>query len=344
MFATKPKGLTGLDLEAGSIAAARVEVNGSTRLSGSAIQPLGPGIFREGEIVDVDSLAEALKELFGSSGLPKAVRVGVANPRIAVRTMRMPLIERGSELDTAVRFQASDYIPMPLDEAVLEYRVVNQLTTEDGERRMDVVVVAARRDMVSAVLEAVRKAGLRPLGIDLSAFGMLRAISGQSSEVSLYCNLGDVTNLAVARGSICEFTRISPFGIEGIAQRLAEKRALALEHARQWLVHVGLERPVEEIEGDPEIVSAARDALQEGTDKLADELRLSLEFYAAQEGAGAVEGVVVCGPGTTVPGLVDSLQQDLGLRFRVGRPEALSGLDDASAARLTLPYGLALEQ
>ena len=74
----------------------------------------------------------------------------------------------------------------------------------------------------------------------------------------LYCNLGDVTNLAVARGSTCLFTRISPFGVEGIAQRLAERRGLTLDHARQWLAHVGLERPASEIEGDRETWSPRR--------------------------------------------------------------------------------------
>jgi type IV pilus assembly protein PilM len=256
---------------------------------------------------------------------------------------------------------------------VLQHSVVNYINEGDGQRGMDVVVIAARRDMVASVLDTTRKAGLRPVGIDLSAFGMIRALHHEVSSaidpamvdpdglpaedsaepgvatpgdrpVRLYCNFGDVTNLAVARGDGCEFTRISPFGVEGVAQRLAERRTLTLEHARQWLVHIGLERPTEEIEGDPEIVNAGREVLSEGAAKLADELRLSLEFYGAQEGAGAVEAVVACGPGTTIPGLIERLQRELGLRFEVGRPSALAGLDDASAARLTLPYGLALEE
>ncbi len=372
--AKKSKGLTGLDLEAGSIAAAMVEANGSQRVTANAILPLGPGVFREGEVSDVGALSAALKELFSRDGLSKSVRVGIANQRVAVRTLRLPVIEREDELDTAIRFQAQDHIPMPLDQAVLQHRVVGYVQSEDGEPRMDVVVVAARRDMISAVLEAVRSAGLRPGGIDLSAFGMIRALyreqelvaapqqeadgdapqaeppvaSGlpvrEQQPVRLFCNLGDVTNLAVARGGACEFTRISGFGVEGIAQRLAEKRGLTLEHARQWLGHVGLEQPLESIEGDPEIVERAREVLGEGAAKLADELRLSLEFYAAQEGAGAIESVVACGPGVTIPGLIERLQRDLGLRFDVGRPSALAGLDDASAARLTLPYGLALEE
>jgi type IV pilus assembly protein PilM len=224
------------------------------------------------------------------------------------------------------------------------------------------------------------------VGIDLSAFGMIRALASESFQsvgtgsyvdapdrnapsyeeripehlggdgsaavapdsaievARLYCNLGDVTNLAVARGSTCMFTRVSPFGVEGIAQKLAERRELSLEHARQWLGHVGLEAPAEGIEGDPEIVSAARDSLVEGASRLVDELRLSLEYYANQDGAVSIEGVVACGPGTTIPGLVERLQRDLGQRFEIARPQALSHLDTATAARLTVSFGLGLEE
>jgi type IV pilus assembly protein PilM len=165
-----------------------------------------------------------------------------------------------------------------------------------------------------------------------------------NAPARLYCNLGDVTNLAVARKTTCLFTRISPFGIEGIAQKLAERRRLNLEHARQWLVHVGLESATEGIDGDPEIVSATRESLAEGASRLVDELRLSLEYYSAQDGAVPVEGVIACGPGTTIPGLVERLQRDLGQRFEIAQPQALAHLDGPTAARLTVPFGLGLEE
>jgi type IV pilus assembly protein PilM len=160
----------------------------------------------------------------------------------------------------------------------------------------------------------------------------------------LYCNLGDITNLAVGRGSTCLFTRVFPFGVEGIAQKLAERRRLTLEHARQWLVHVGMEKPVDGVEGDTETISAARDSLAEGAARLVDELRLSLEYYATQEGAVPIEGIVACGPGTTIPGLTQRLQRDLGQQFQIGRPQALAHLDEPTAARLTLSFGLGLEE
>jgi type IV pilus assembly protein PilM len=227
--------------------------------------------------------------------------------------------------------------------------------------------------MVTTLLGAVRGAGLRPVGIDLSAFALIRALArdangaaldangsapeangsngdGEPSQPAhvptvLYCNLGDVTNLAVARGSTCLFTRISPFGVEAIAQRLAERRTLSLEHSRQWLVHVGLERPVLEIEGDQQIVAATRENLEEGSSKLADEVRLSLDFYGAQEGVPAVERIVVAGPGSTIPGLTDRLASMLeGQPVSAARPSALAQLGEDAAARLTISYGLALEE
>jgi type IV pilus assembly protein PilM len=366
---SKNKSVVGLDVEAGSIAATEVRVNGSVEVSKTGVVALEPGVFREGEVSDVEALTDALKRLFSEHKLGKSVRLGIASQRIAVRTLQLPLIEDEDEIETAVRFQAQDHIPMPLDQAVLDYEVVSRFGGGEGaERRMDVVAVAARRDMVEALLGVMRGAGLRPVGIDLSAFGMIRALDGvlpeaaapsapsyeeragqedgsmaQMASATLYCNFGDVTNLAVARGSTCMFTRISPFGLEGIAQRLAERRGLTLVAARQWLSHVGLERPAEEIEGDRETVEQTREALAEGAAKLADELRLSLEFYGTQEGAANVEGVVACGPGTLIQGLVERLERELGQPFRVARPPALSHLDDASAARLTLSYGLALE-
>jgi type IV pilus assembly protein PilM len=386
----KTKAVVGLDVEAGSVAATEVASNGDLGITKFGMDSLGAGAFREGEVSDPEVLGDALRELFSKNKLSKAVRVGLASQRVAVRTLRLPLIENHSELETAIRFQAQDHIPMPLDQAVLDWQIVGETTGENGERQVDVVAVAARRDMLGGLMNALNRAGLRPVGVDLSAFGMIRALARDSYQpvdpgdyvdapgygppsyeermaaqtqgevepqpeegsgaasasenvpAKLYCSLGDVTNLAVARGSACLFTRVSPFGVEGIAQRVAERRQLSLEHARQWLVHVGLEQRVEGIEGDAETVSAAREALAEGAARLVDELRLSLEFYAAQEGAVPIEGVVACGPGTTIPGLTERLQRELGQRFQIGQPRALAHLDRAEAARLTLSFGLAL--
>ncbi len=80
-----------------------------------------------------------------------------------------------------------------------------------------------------------------------------------------------------------------------------------------WLTHVGLAQPLEAIEGDPETISRVRAALENGASALLDELRLSLDFYGAQEGAVPVERIVLCGPGSVVPGLAERMEPALGL-------------------------------
>jgi type IV pilus assembly protein PilM len=352
----KTSAVVGLDIEAGSIAATEVEANGAVRVTASAIEPLPAGAFREGEVADPESLAEALKALFAKHKLSKQVRLGVGNQRVVVRTLRLPVIEDPKELDAAVRFQAQEQIPMPLDQAVLEHQVVGGAPAEEGSRpQIDVVVVAARRDMVSSFLEPIRRAGLQPVGVDLSAFAMIRALAGLDSErvagepgerpaaAALYCSVGDVTNLAVARGRACLFTRVSYVGLEAIAERLAAGRGLTADHASQWLSYVGLEHSLEELEGEGEILAEARQALEQGVTGLIDELRLSLDYYGAQEGAVPVERIVLCGPGSAIAGLRERMEEGLGFPITATRPTALAGFEEGAAARLTLPYGLALE-
>jgi type IV pilus assembly protein PilM len=248
---------------------------------------------------------------------------------------------------------------MPLDQAVLEHQVVGGVPAEEGQApQVDVLVVAARRDMVSSFVEPIRRAGLDPVGVDLSAFGMIRALAGageapvaesgeaveRPASAVLYCSVGDVTNLAVARGRSCLFTRVSHAGLEATSAALARSLGLTAEHATQWLTHVGLERPAAEIEGDRETVMQVRRTLEEGVSALLDELRLSLDYYGAQEAALPVERIVLCGPGSTIPGLAARMEAGLGMPIAASSPAALEGLDEAAAARLTLPYGLALEQ
>ncbi len=354
----KTSAIVGLEFEAGGIVAA--EVDGASGLTATALQPLAPGAFHEGEVVDRELLIEGLKELYARNKLSKRVRVGIGNQRVVVRTVRLPAIEDPKEMDAAVRFQAQEQMPMPLDQAVLEHQIVGGVPAEEGvPPQVDVVVVAARRDMVNSFVEAVRRAGLEPAGIDLAAFGMIRALAGTAPETQpafaedgspvapeeaiLYCSLGDIMNLAVARGRSCLFTRTSMVGLEGVAGRLSSEAGLSPEHATQWLSYVGLGRPVEQIEGDPAVVAAARRALEEGVGSLFDEVRLSLDYYAAQEGAVPVGRVVLCGPGSAIPGLVEVMEGAVGLPMIAARPPAFANFADDAAARLTLAYGLALE-
>ena len=336
------RSVTGLEIEPGSIAAATVTVNGHVVVERAAAAPLEPNVVRDGEVGDAAALAEALKGLWRDhKDLGKKVRVGIANARIVVRPLDLPPMSDAKELAAAVRFQAAQELPMPLEQAVLDYQDMGVVETPDGPRQR-VVVVAGRRDMIEAVLASVRAAGLRVEGIDLSAFAMIRAL-GPDSEPTLYLSVGGVTNLAIADDRGCSFTRISPTGLESMAADVAERCAMPLEEARAWLTRVGLLAAPERFEGDAETAAMVRTVLDSGVRKLSGELRFSVDFHQSSGGA-PVERVVLTGPATRVPNFASSLERELGIAVEervVDDGGAALGVD---ASRVTVAAGLAVEE
>ena len=132
-MAKRTKTLVGLDIDATGIVAASVAVNGRLRVEHAAVAPLEPGIMRDGEVADVDGLADALRELYrDNKGLDKRVRVGLANQKIVVRVIDLPYLEDAKEIAAAVRFHAQDQLPMPLEHAVLDYQPLDVVDDETG--------------------------------------------------------------------------------------------------------------------------------------------------------------------------------------------------------------------
>src|SRR3712207_2763452 len=260
------KSVVGLDVDPGHLAAAEVHVNGAITVTRSAVAPLRPGVLRDGELADGAALTGALKDLWSEHGLPTRVRLGLANQRIVVRSLDLPPLDDPKGIAAAVRTEAPDHIPMPMGEAVLDYQVLGTVVTPQGPRAR-VVVVAVRREMVERYAQAVTAAGLKLEGIDLSAFALVRTLCDKVADADtgiLYISVSGLTNVAVARGEHCLFTRAAAGGLDAMVHALADRRGLTLEHAAQWLNHVGLERPVDEVEGDPDVVLAARTVLEIG--------------------------------------------------------------------------------
>jgi type IV pilus assembly protein PilM len=237
--------LVGLDIQPGFVAAVGARVNGSILAEHAATLPLPADAVRDGEVMDQDALSDVLRELFATSGLNKHVRIGIANQRTVLRLLELPPVTDHKELAAAVTFQAQDQVPMPLNNAVLDFHPLGVIDTPAGPRQR-VVLVAAQRDMVERLLAAVRQAGLSPEGVDLSAFALIRSLYRPDPEQTgrvLYLNVDGLTNLAIAEGKVCRFTRVVGSGLEGMASELAERRGIALTEARALLGAIDLTTP-----------------------------------------------------------------------------------------------------
>jgi type IV pilus assembly protein PilM len=375
--------VVGLDIQPGMVAAVQARVNGAVLAEHAGTLPLGPDTVREGEVADEGSLSEALRELFGANRLGKQVRVGIANQRTVLRTLELPPVTDRKELDAAVRFQAQDQVPMPLNNALLDFHPLGIVDTPAGARQR-VVVVAAQRDMVERLLAAVRAAGLNPVGVDLSAFGLIRSLyrpDGDPDARVLYLNVDGLTNLAIAERALCRFTRVVGGGFEGMAGELAARRGIAIADARELLATVDLRQPAEVPPNEPpageqtsppamaaeqsppptpgdepafaaeQVEQTASDAdvrgiLENGIREIAGEVRNSLDFHRSQDGGGEVGRVVLSGSALALPGFAVALQASLGVEVQA----ASVGLADerlsqsVSACRLAIAAGLATSE
>src|SRR5919112_4609747 len=340
-MARRSKTIVGLDIEPGSIAAVQVATADGLSVERAAVVDLDPHVVRDGEVADGEAPTAALRAMWSqNSWLNRKVRIGVANARIVVRVMDLPPLEDEKDLEAAVQFQAKDELPMAIDQAVIDFQSIGLVETPAGTKAR-VILVAARREMIERLLSAARAAGLRPEGVDLSAFAMVRAL-GPSDGPALYVSVGVLTNRAVAEGGNCLFTRVSGGGLEAMAIDLAERQALTLDHARAWLRHVGLEQELSEVEGDEDIVADTRNVLTEGARRVATDVRASLDFHHTQSvGGPMVERVLLTGPAVAVPGFAELLERELGLPVE---PRLMPGNADGAVERLSVAAGLAVEE
>ena len=339
------KTLVGLDIEPGYVAAVKAAPDGPA-VEHAAYAPLAPGVVRDGEVVDVDTLAAVLRQLFAQNKLGKRVRLGVANQRIVMRTIDLPPLTDAKQIASAIRFQAQDHIPMPLDQAVLEHQLLGIVETPDGPRTR-VVLVAARRDMIDRLLEATTRAGLRPQGIDLSAFAMIRALHRRDADG--HDRLRERRRDHQPRDRSGHDLRLharDPLR-HRVDRRRARRASRAHARARTRLAQARRSGDAgRRGRGRQEIVLEARSVLTEGVRRIGDEVRNSLDFHAMQDGSTAVDRVVLTGPAVAIPGFADQIGQQIGLPIEVGlvaegKPGGFSGID---AGRLAVAAGLTIDE
>jgi type IV pilus assembly protein PilM len=250
--------VVGLDIQPGLVVAVKARTNGSVLAERAVLRSLPADAVREGEVIDRAAVTDALRELFDNSGLGKRVRVGVANQRTVMRTLELPPMDDEKSLAQAVSFQAQDQVPMPLANAVLDFHSLGVIETPAGPRER-VVLVAAQRDMIESLLEAVREAGLQPEGVDLSAFALIRSLYRPGADAAgrvLYLNVDGLTNLAIADGPVCSFTRVVGGGLEGMAAELAERRGIPVAAARELIAAFDLDAR-EEVSSDASLPEPA---------------------------------------------------------------------------------------
>ncbi len=356
--ALRQKALVGVKIGASGISAARVVRSGDKlELLDLVREPLQRGVVVAGEVRDATALASALARMFDIHRLPKkAVRLGISNNRIGVRIIEVSGVMDAKQLENAIRFRAQEVLPIALEDAVLDHQQLDERVNADGELVRRVLLVVAYRDLIDRYVVAFKEAGVRLIGIDLEAFGLLRALipehpEGRSDAAHVVVSIGhERSTFAVSDGHICEFTRVLEWGGSTLDVAIARQLNLAPSEAepiKHSLALDGSERPL--LPGvTQEQVAAAADIVRRQLQTFARELVSSLQYYQNQPDSLGIGDIVITGGTSLLPGLAGELQRLIGVSVRVGDPfervvSSKGVVIDESQSALAAAVGLAIE-
>lgn len=314
------KGTIGLDIGTSAVRAAEVRGRDPGTLVRFAQLSLPGGAMVAGEIADVEVVSRVIADLWRRGDFKgKRVSVAVSNQNVVVRQVEVPKMDE-ADLRGALQYQVSDYIPMPIEEAILDFVVLDEFVSDDGAPMMRLLTVAALRSMIDRVVDTVRHAGLDPIGIDLAPLAAVRALTGAGDPVvgepqaEAVVDVGaGVTGIVVHVAGSPRFVRILPAGGGDITQALVTSLGVPPEEAEAEKAAIGLMA-----EGTPVAAGAAR-VIEERARGFIDDVRRSIDFYQSQQDAIRLERIVITGGGARLPGFDERLSSALGLPVEHGR-------------------------
>jgi type IV pilus assembly protein PilM len=315
--------VVGLDIGTSGVRAAELTLGkGGATLERFGQVALPVGAVRDGEVADADVVAAAIKQLWAQAKFStKQVVVGVANQKVVVRQVDLPWMPE-AELRKALAFQVQDYVPMPVEEAILDYHSLEEFTNDAGARTLRVLLVAAARDMVWSAIDAVHKAGLQPRLVDLTSFAVLRALTTldhggyETAGAEALVDVGaQVTNIVIHQGGVPRFVRILLMGGGDVTNAVAERLGVPGEQAESIKQEAGMAAAP----GTAEPTPAGR-AIETTASSFVEEVRGSLDYYMAQPGATRIDRVLLSGGGSRLSGLADRLSVATRLPVQAARP------------------------
>jgi type IV pilus assembly protein PilM len=297
----------GLDIGSTAVRAAEVAISGDQISVLRAAQvKVAEGAVENSEVRQPEAVAEALRELWAVGKFKsKQVVMGVGNQRVVVREIGLPWLPE-KELRDSLGFQVQEFIPMAVDDVVLDFDVLGEFEQE-GRRMVRIMLVAAQRVMVDAVVAAAEGAKLDPIGLDLVPFALVRAVGAadvgmdleQEGDEAVIDVGAHVTNICVHSRGLTRFVRILPSGGRDVT--LAIARALGVEDEVAERLKKG-----EEVDGAPSQEDVRRAAMARAG-SFVDEIRSSLEFYTAQAQGARISRVLVTGGGSKLAGFLELL-------------------------------------
>ncbi len=322
IFSRKPRGV-GIELTPERVNLARLKKQGtSLKLEALASVELAEGIYEEGQILDTAAMADAIQTVLTESKLKVRQATTAIPGRAITRVIPVPAELDDNELrEMVLNQEASLYLPFPREEADVDYQKLGYFVDEDGIEKVQVLLVAVRKDLTDPYIEVFQQAGLALNVLETSSFALIRTIREQlrqftPQEAAAVVDIEfENTEISIVVDGVPHFSRTVPIGTFQIQSALS--RAMNLPPSRNTELLQGMTVPIQSMDtvGAPQMgnTNPGTTAMLRVLGELSDELRRSIDFYLNQGEDMEVAQLLLAGPGASIGQLDEFLAQRLSL-------------------------------
>jgi type IV pilus assembly protein PilM len=316
------KGVVGLDIGSSSVKAVELSRRGRSKefeLTHLGVAPMPAEAIVQGAFLNSSAIVEAIREAVEKAKIrTKSVAAAVCGHSVIVKKVSLPAMTR-DELDEQIRWEAEQYIPFDVNEVNLDFQILNG---GGGEGQMEVLLVAAKKDLVDDYVQVIREAGLQPAAIDVAAFAVENAFEAnyeiRPDEVVALVNIGaQVVNINIISNGAPAFTRDITTAGNQYTEEIQKALSISFDEAER--LKLGGRRSESSQEVVPQEVEQA---MRSVTETVIGEISRSLDFFSATSADSRIERIVLCGGGASVAGLQAAFQQRSGAKVEIMDPLA----------------------
>ncbi|MEM1426267.1 MAG: type IV pilus assembly protein PilM, partial [Cyanobacteria bacterium P01_H01_bin.130] len=270
--------------------------------------PVPEGVIDEGTILDPPALAELIQAVIDDSRVKvKQIATAIPGREAVIRLIPVPAELNDDELRDFMNQEAGLYLPFPREEADVDYQKLGYFTDEDGIEKVQVLLVATRREVTDTYLDTFEQAGLQIKSLEIASFALIRTIRDQlraytpEQAVVLLDIEFDSTEIAIIVNGVPQFSRTVPLGTYQIQEAL--NRAMNMPPSRDTELLMEMVVP---ITSDSSVgtgttgMNPGNAAIVKMMGELSDELRRSIDFYLNQSEELEIVQLLLAGPGAAI--------------------------------------------
>ncbi|HEX9402063.1 MAG TPA: type IV pilus assembly protein PilM [Anaeromyxobacter sp.] len=346
----KSKTAVGLDIGSSSVKLVQLkEKKGGYQLLAFGSSPLPPEAIVDGALMNSAAIVQAIQELFAQHKVKaRDVAIGVRGHSVIIKKISLPRMSQ-EELDESIQWEAEQYIPFDVKDVNIDTQI---LTPEaDAAGQMDVLLVAAKKDMINDYTSVCAEAGLTATVVDVDAFAVQNAFEanydGNPSDTVVLVNVGAaVSNINVISRGVTTFTRDITMGGNAFTEEIQKQLNISYDEAEA--LKVGGQG-----ESDAVVPQEVERVIQGVAEQLGGEIQRSLDFYASTAADGKITRALLSGGTARIPALFKTVEARAGVPVEILNPFKNIEIDNkrfdpavilAAAPSAAVGVGLALRR